>query len=74
MNGKPEKKQKKFFGKPEKNVCSCIVPFVSYGNPEKLENMVETEKHSLKECVAVFIELFRNTVTVSCVGSDSLSE
>ena len=28
----------------------------------------------LKECVAVFIELYRNSVTVSCVGSDFLSD
>ncbi len=27
-----------------------------------------------KECVAVFIDLYRNTVTVSCVGSYFLSD
>ncbi len=28
----------------------------------------------LKECVAVLIELYKKNVTVSCVGSDLLSE
>ncbi len=28
----------------------------------------------VKECVAVFIELYRNTVTVSCVGYNLLSD
>ncbi len=30
--------------------------------------------YNRKECVAVFIELYKNTVTVSCVGSDFLSD
>ena len=29
---------------------------------------------SIKECVAVFIELYKNTVAVLCVGSDFLSD
>ena len=34
----------------------------------------ETQAGNPKECVAVFIELYRKTVTVSCVGSDFISD